>query len=54
MVEKQEAAMSAAVQRQAQRAEADAFRGVHLDPNAHHWDEVRKTISLLPHTAEDK
>lgn len=21
--------------------EADAFRGVHLDPNAHHWDEVR-------------
>lgn len=18
----------------------DAFRGVHLDPNAHHWDEV--------------
>ena len=22
------------------RAEADAFRGVHLDPNAHHWDEV--------------
>lgn len=19
----------------------DAFRGVHLDPNAHHWDEVR-------------
>ena len=21
--------------------EADTFRGVHLDPNAHHWDEVR-------------
>ena len=20
--------------------EADTFRGVHLDPNAHHWDEV--------------
>ncbi|KZT61269.1 hypothetical protein CALCODRAFT_24867 [Calocera cornea HHB12733] len=20
---------------------ADAFRGVHLDPNAHHWDDVR-------------
>jgi hypothetical protein len=22
--------------------EADTFRGVHLDPNAHHWDEVRQ------------
>jgi hypothetical protein len=21
----------------------DAFRGVHLDPNAHHWDEVSST-----------
>ncbi len=21
-------------------AEEDTFRGVHLDPNAHHWDEV--------------
>jgi hypothetical protein len=21
--------------------EADTFRGVHLDPNAEHWDEVR-------------
>jgi hypothetical protein len=21
--------------------EADTFRGVHLNPNAHHWDEVR-------------
>lgn len=21
--------------------EAESFRGVHLDPNAHHWDEVR-------------
>lgn len=26
---------------QKQAAEADTFRGVHLDPNAHHWDEVR-------------
>lgn len=25
--------------------EADAFRGVHLDPNAHHWDEVRHHLS---------
>lgn len=23
--------------------EADTFRGVHLDPNAHHWDEVCAT-----------
>ena len=38
--EKQEAAHTAALQKQAMRAEADAFRGVHLDPNAHHWDEV--------------
>lgn len=38
--EKQEAAQTAALQKQAMRAEADAFRGVHLDPNAHHWDEV--------------
>ncbi|KIK98508.1 hypothetical protein PAXRUDRAFT_24167 [Paxillus rubicundulus Ve08.2h10] len=22
--------------------EADAFRGVHLDPNAHHWDEMEE------------
>ena len=44
--EKQEAAQTAALQKQAMRAEADAFRGVHLDPNAHHWDEVR-----LPHAA---
>ncbi|KAG6897924.1 hypothetical protein C0992_009076 [Termitomyces sp. T32_za158] len=24
----------------ARMEEADAFRGVHLDPNAHHWDEM--------------
>ena len=28
-------------------AEEDTFRGVHLDPNAHHWDEV----SILLRTA---
>lgn len=27
--------------------EADTFRGVHLDPNAHHWDEVRPTYLVL-------
>ena len=51
LTEKQEAAQSAALQKQAMRAEADAFRGVHLDPNAHHWDEVSlpriaRTISV--------
>lgn len=25
----------------------DAFRGVHLDPNASHWDEVRLFSPLL-------
>lgn len=25
-----------------QSGEADAFRGVHLDPNAHHWDEMEE------------
>jgi membrane-bound lytic murein transglycosylase B len=24
-----------------QQQQADAFRGVHLDPKAHHWDEVK-------------
>jgi hypothetical protein len=28
-------------QKQALSQTADAFRGVHLDPNAHHWDDVR-------------
>lgn len=46
--EKQEAAHTAALQKQAMRAEADAFRGVHLDPNAHHWDEVS-----FPHVTTD-
>jgi hypothetical protein len=26
--------------------EADTFRGVHLDPNAHHWGEVRMTLCV--------
>lgn len=26
--------------KQLRSEEADTFRGVHLDPNAHHWDEV--------------
>lgn len=26
--------------KQARSVEADTFRGIHLDPNAHHWDEV--------------
>ena len=32
---------SDAAHKQAVMAEEDTFRGVHLDPNAHHWDEVR-------------
>ncbi|KAF8213410.1 hypothetical protein K438DRAFT_1803939 [Mycena galopus ATCC 62051] len=31
---------SAAANKQARMEEADTFRGVHLDPNAHHWDEM--------------
>lgn len=27
---------------QARLEEADTFRGVHLDPNAHHWDEMEE------------
>jgi hypothetical protein len=38
---------SAAANKQARMEEADTFRGVHLDPNAHHWDEVRMD-SLRP------
>ncbi|EJD04311.1 uncharacterized protein FOMMEDRAFT_140309 [Fomitiporia mediterranea MF3/22] len=29
-------------QKQALSETADAFRGVHLDPNAHHWDEMEE------------
>jgi hypothetical protein len=35
-----EAAVIAAANKQARIEEADTFRGVNLDPNAHHWDEV--------------
>lgn len=41
LVEKKQAAQVVAAQKQAMAAEADAFRGVHLGPNVHHWDEVR-------------
>ncbi|KAF8078339.1 hypothetical protein FPV67DRAFT_1464969 [Lyophyllum atratum] len=37
-----EAAESAAASKQARMEEADTFRGVHLDPNAHHWDEMEE------------
>ncbi|TFK41350.1 hypothetical protein BDQ12DRAFT_436340 [Crucibulum laeve] len=30
---------AAAASKQARMEDADTFRGVHLDPNAHHWDE---------------
>jgi len=33
--------------KQLRMEEADTFRGVHLDPNAHHWDEVWKSFSLM-------
>ncbi|KAJ7919110.1 hypothetical protein B0H13DRAFT_1606518 [Mycena leptocephala] len=31
-----------AANQQARMEEADTFRGVHLDPNAHHWDEMEE------------
>ncbi|KAF8898387.1 hypothetical protein BD779DRAFT_1666247 [Infundibulicybe gibba] len=37
-----EAAETAAANKQARMEEADTFRGVHLDPNAHHWDEMEE------------
>ncbi|KAF8226096.1 hypothetical protein L208DRAFT_1367561 [Tricholoma matsutake] len=37
-----EAALIAAANKQARIEEADTFRGVHLDPNAHHWDEMEE------------
>jgi hypothetical protein len=40
-------ALAAAASKQARMEEADTFRGVHLNPNAHHWDEVRITRLLL-------
>jgi hypothetical protein len=40
LLDAKEAAENAAADKQARSVEADTFRGVHLDPNAHHWDEV--------------
>lgn len=37
----------AAAAEAAQKESADAFRGLHLDPKAHHWDEVRPILDLL-------
>ncbi|KAJ7071535.1 hypothetical protein C8F01DRAFT_439702 [Mycena amicta] len=34
--------LAAAASKQARMEEADTFRGVHLDPNAHHWDEMEE------------
>jgi len=39
-VDTRETADVAAAHKRARMEEADTFRGVHLDPNAHHWDEV--------------
>ncbi|KAK7064503.1 hypothetical protein R3P38DRAFT_2824912 [Favolaschia claudopus] len=33
---------AAAANKQARMEEADTFRGVHLDPNAHHWDDMEE------------
>ncbi|KAF9557882.1 hypothetical protein CPC08DRAFT_32029 [Agrocybe pediades] len=35
-------AQSGAASKQLRSEEADAFRGVHLDPNVHHWDEMEE------------
>ncbi|KAI0374436.1 hypothetical protein BV20DRAFT_987685 [Pilatotrama ljubarskyi] len=41
--EKKVAPDAAAAHKQAElQAEEDTFRGVHLDPNAHHWDEMEE------------
>lgn len=39
LIEKKVPPQPTAAQKQA-AADADAFRGVHLGPNVHHWDEV--------------
>ncbi|KZT06357.1 uncharacterized protein LAESUDRAFT_192554 [Laetiporus sulphureus 93-53] len=41
-LEIKEAAQASEVQKQALAAEEDTFRGVHLDPKAHHWDEMEE------------
>jgi serine/arginine repetitive matrix protein 2 len=40
-LENQRAAEALAAQKRAMLQTADSFRGVHLDPNVQHWDEVR-------------
>jgi len=40
----QKAAAAEAAAEAAQKESADAFRGLHLDPKAHHWDEVRPIL----------
>ncbi|PCH33394.1 hypothetical protein WOLCODRAFT_147494 [Wolfiporia cocos MD-104 SS10] len=42
MLEKKQAAQAAAEHKQVVTAEEDTFRGVHLNPNAHHWDEMEE------------
>ncbi|KAG6837034.1 hypothetical protein H0H93_015897 [Arthromyces matolae] len=37
-----ETAENVPASKQTRKEEADAFRGVHLDPNAHHWDEMEE------------
>ncbi|KAJ7630625.1 hypothetical protein FB45DRAFT_916111 [Roridomyces roridus] len=41
-IAQKEAELAAAANKQARAEEADTFRGVHLDPNAHHWDEMEE------------
>ncbi|KAA1468556.1 hypothetical protein DENSPDRAFT_474280 [Dentipellis sp. KUC8613] len=42
-IDKKQAAVPAhAEQNPSMQQEAEAFRGVHLDPNAHHWDEMEE------------
>lgn len=48
LLDAKEAAESAAADKQARSVEADTFRGIHLDPNAHHWDEVEYFATELP------
>ncbi|TFY82064.1 hypothetical protein EWM64_g1944 [Hericium alpestre] len=40
--DKKQVVQPAAPQNQSMIQEAEAFRGVHLDPNAHHWDEMEE------------
>ncbi|KAF7982092.1 hypothetical protein HWV62_30411 [Athelia sp. TMB] len=37
-----DAAEISSADKQARSVEADTFRGIHLDPNAHHWDEMEE------------